>query len=124
MKDLGLTSGVVSGGDIFSTLISLRDKLREGDSSYARDALLPEIDSAMDSVEVYRTEAGVRTNLLDTRKSRLEEVITNNTKLLSDVEDVDLAEVITELRNQENTQTAALRAVSDVLKLSLLNYLG
>ncbi|PIU48840.1 MAG: flagellar hook-associated protein 3 [Candidatus Hydrogenedentes bacterium CG07_land_8_20_14_0_80_42_17] len=124
VKDLGLTSGVVSGGDIFSTLISLRDKLREGDSSYARDALLPEIDSAMDSVEVYRTEAGVRTNLLDTRKSRLEEVITNNTKLLSDVEDVDLAEVITELRNQENTQTAALRAVSDVLKLSLLNYLG
>ncbi len=122
--DLGLTSssGVTSGGDIFSLLVNLRDSLRRGSASDVNNTI-SEIDGALESVEVYRTETGVRSELLEERKTRLEAVVLNNKELLSDISEVDLAEVITELRNQQNAQTAALKAVSSVLGLSLLNYL-
>jgi flagellin-like hook-associated protein FlgL len=124
--DLGLTSAaaVTQGGSVFDVLINMRDRLRAGDTAAIGATVIGEIDDALSSVEVYRTEAGVRENRLTLQKNRLEEILFNQKKLLSDAEDVDLAEVISELRTQQNTQTAALRAISDVLGLSLLNFLG
>lgn len=131
-RDLGLvgatglpeTAATVAGGTIFDTLARMRDALRNGDGAAMRATFLPEIDRALVSVEVNRTEAGVRTERLENQKARLETIVLNRKKLLSDVEDVELSEVITELRSQQNAQTAALRAVSDLMKLSLLNFLG
>jgi flagellin-like hook-associated protein FlgL len=117
------TEATVAGGTIFDTLVRMRDALRNGDGAAIRETFLPEIDRALASVEVNRTEAGVRTERLENQKARLDTIVLNRKKLLSDVEDVDLSEVITELRSQQNAQTAALRAVSDLMKLSLLNYL-
>jgi flagellin-like hook-associated protein FlgL len=117
------TGATVAGGTIFDTLVRMRDALRNGDGAAIRETFLPEIDRAFTSVEVNRTEAGVRTERLENQKARLETIVLNRKKLLSDVEDVDLSEVITELRSQQNAQTAALRAVSDLMKLSLLNYI-
>jgi flagellar hook-associated protein 3 len=124
--DLGLTTdaAVTQGATVFDVLIDMRDRLRAGDTDALGTTVLDGLDDALASVEVYRTEAGVRENRLTMQKNRLEEILFNERKVLSDTEDVDLAEVISELRTQQNTQTAALRAISDVLGLSLLNFLG
>lgn len=125
-KDLGLTSaaGVVTSGTMFDTLITMRDALNRGDAATVRNTTLAELDIAAQSVEVYRTEVGVRTNHFDTQKNRLQAVQVSQKKALSDIEDVDLAAIITELKNEQNAQSAALKSISTVLNLSLLNFLG
>lgn len=123
--DLGFSSAaaVTEGGSVFTTLIELRDRLRLGDSSSVRTESIPEIDLALQSVEIYRAEAGIRTERLESRRDRLESVLLNQRKALSDISDVDLSEVIVNLRTQQAAQTASLRAMSDILNLSLLNFL-
>jgi flagellar hook-associated protein 3 FlgL len=46
-----------------------------------------------------------------------------STQLLSDVEDVDIAEAITKLQLQQLAYQAALAATSIISKLSLLDYI-
>lgn len=123
--DLGLTSaGAVQGGStIFDTLIQLRDALERGDTSSIRSTSLESIDLGLASLEITRTEAGVRTNRFEMQKARLESININTKKVLSDVEDVDLAAVITELNMERTAQNAALRATANILNLSLLNLL-
>lgn len=125
-KDLGLTSAaaVQSGGSVFSTLIAMRDALRAGNAATVRDTSLPQIDAALDSVGLARAEAGVRTNELDAKREQLQAVVDNQKKALSDLEDVDLSEIITELKTQQTSQSAALKSVSGILNLSLLNFLS
>lgn len=123
--DLGLSSdaGIVESGTFFATLIRMRDALETADQATLRDEILSELDLAQQSTEVYRTEAGVRTNRVDAQKERAEAVLVQTRATLAEVEEVDLAEIITELQAQQNTQQAALRSLSTVLNLSLLNFL-
>lgn len=123
--DLGLSAnaGIVESGTLFATLIKMRDALEDGDAGIVRQEVLSELDAAQQSTEVYRTEAGVRTNRLEAQKARAEAVLVQNRETLSETEEVDLAEIISELKAQQNSQQAALKSLSSVLNLSLLNFL-
>lgn len=123
--DLGLSSdaGVVESGTFFATLIRMRDALEAADQETLRDEILSELDLVQQSTEVYRTEAGVRMNRVDAQKARAEAVLVQTRATLAEIEEVDLAEIITELQAQQNTQQAALRSLSTVLNFSLLNFL-
>lgn len=124
--DLGLTTAAAEtgGGSIFQSLIAMRDALRRGDAAGVRDTNLPEIDAALDAVALTRSEAGVRTNELESQKERLTSIVLNQKEVLSDLEDVDLSEIISELKTQQTAQSAALKSISDLLNLSLLNFLS
>ncbi len=123
--DLGLTSdaGVTASGTLFATLIKMRDALNAGDSSVIREDVLEELDLAQESTEVYRTEAGVRTNRLEGQKSRAEAILVQTKSTLAEVEEVDLSEIIVEIKAQQTAQQAALQSISSLLNLSLLNFL-
>lgn len=124
--DLGLTSSaaITKGKLVFDTLIKFRDAFRNGDAATVESSVLGEITEALSSLEVIRTEAGVRTERMNLQKSRIEETILNTKAVLSEFEDVDLTEVISNLRQQQATNEAALRATADLMNLTLLELLS
>ncbi|RMH54944.1 MAG: flagellar hook-associated protein 3 [Candidatus Hydrogenedentota bacterium] len=125
VKDLGLDTqaAVVKDGSVFETLINLRDLLRQGDTDTIRQTILPEIDSALDAVEVTRTETGVRTERMEKQRDRINDLLLVYKEQRSKAKDADLAEVITELRSEQAARQAGLRATTQVLNLTLLNFL-
>jgi flagellar hook-associated protein 3 FlgL len=60
---------------------------------------------------------------MDTAKQKLDDVKTNTTNLLSEVEDVDIADTIMKLKLQENVHQAALAAGSRIITQSLVDFL-
>lgn len=111
------------GGISFAkTLDDLRIALENNDSSGIR-ASLDSIDNAINQTINVSADIGARLNRLDDQINRLDDSTLNLRSILSDTEDTDLAEVLSEI---SKTQTAleALRASSArALSQSLLDFL-
>lgn len=116
--------------DAFTTLITLRDTLRNEEglpSATARDRIaqmLGEVDRAHDSVLDGLRELGFRSSSMDMLKSRVEGLQVSRTESLSRVEDTDIAEAILELQKQDLSYQAALQISARVIKTSLSGLLG
>jgi flagellar hook-associated protein 3 FlgL len=129
----------VAGGDLFNdggdadsttgtpgTLISdfdaLITALNAGDSTAASD-LLDNLDNDINNVLRIRADVGARTNRLELTGNRLDSDNTNFTKLMSDNEDVDMAETIMNLQNEENVYKASLSGGAKIIQPSLVDFL-
>lgn len=116
--------------DAFTTLITLRDLLRNQDGlpdSTVRDRIaqmLTEVDTAHDSVLDGVRELGFRSSSMDTLKNRVEGLKVSRTESLSEVQDTDLASAILELQRQDLSYQAALQIGSRVIQTSLQNFLS
>jgi len=84
---------------------------------------LSDFSSALDNINTTRGLAGARINRLESADTRVEELELSSNRLLSELKDADLAEVITDLRRQEAVQQAALQMASRTLNQSLVNFL-
>lgn len=84
---------------------------------------LTQLDSQLDNVLKERSELGARMNRMELSISRLEGLEVSTTRLLSSEEDVDMAEVITNLKTQENVQRAALSVGARIIQPSLVDFL-
>lgn len=84
---------------------------------------LAQLDSQMDNLLRERSELGARMNRMELSISRLEGLEVSTTRLLSNEEDVDMAEVITNLKTQENVQRAALSVGARIIQPSLVDFL-
>lgn len=107
---------------VFSALIAVRDALNAGDAQ-AVSATLANIDGAIDSVLTTRSEVGAKINRLSGQAERLEDLKVSITGLLSKIQDVDMAEAITDFTMQQNVYQAALTAGAKAIQPSLLDYL-
>jgi len=111
---------------LLNTLRDISDHLR-GNTSTDADALrgtdLQRIDASLDVLNGIRADVGARTNRLATAGSRLAGLALNSTKLLSDVEDADMAQTITQYTTQQAAYSAALKAGANILQSSLLDFL-
>lgn len=116
----------VPGGEPFvsniAATINLRNALMAGDQTKIGQSL-GIIDKAMEVTLTQRADLGARTNRLDLIKNRLEELDLNFNKLLSNNEDTDIAEVITDLKMQESVQRAALSVGARIIQPSLVDFL-
>jgi flagellar hook-associated protein 3 FlgL len=127
--DLGVTgTGVVDeieGKNIFKTLNEIDMLLRSGTTEDIVNlgSRLTDLDMDMENILKARSEAGASLNRLEATTDRLTRLDTFLVELLSENEDADLAEVVTQLSQQENTLQAALSATARVLLPSLLDYL-
>jgi flagellar hook-associated protein 3 FlgL len=116
------------GGDgkVIATLRDIAAHLRSGVTA-DRDALrttdLAALSTNLDNVSQARATAGAVMSRLDSAKSRLADVETTTTELLSNTEDTDLTKAILELTNQQNAYQAALRSGASVIQPSLLDFL-
>ncbi len=110
--------------DVFDTLVNLRDALKatpfvHNDVSVALD----NVKTNMDNLLNLRAAIGTKESRLETTSRRIEDLQVGLNKLLSDAEDADMAEVITELQQRQFVYESALNVNAKVISMSLLDFL-
>lgn len=90
----------------------------------AVQAELPNLEDALSQVLSTRTDLGARMNRLEGQKNVIEEMKFSLTKVLSDKQDVDFMQVISDLTKQQTAFQAAIAASGKISQISLLDYLS
>ncbi|NGQ95630.1 flagellar hook-associated protein FlgL [Brevibacillus sp. SYP-B805] len=109
-----------TGDNIFQLLDKIATDLEAGNDA---TSYLGSLDQQLDNLLAQRATLGARMNRIELVQGRLQDQELNVTKLMSANEDADVAEVITNLKTQENVQRAALGAGARIIQPSLLDFL-
>jgi flagellar hook-associated protein 3 FlgL len=115
-----------SDDKLLNTLRDISDHLRgstPADADALRTTDLQRLDANVDVLDGIRADVGARTNRLAVAGARLSGLALNSTRLLSDVEDADMAQTITEYTTQQAAYSAALKAGATIVQSSLLDFL-
>ncbi len=115
-------SGTGQTGMVISHMNELISALETGDTT-AVGNMLNEIDEDINTVLRIRADVGARSNRLELTANRLENDIVNFTKLMSNNEDVDIAETIINLQNEQNVYNASLAGGARIIQTSLIDFL-
>lgn len=108
-------------GDVFLTLLRLEKALRDND----QEGIQQELSAIQDSEQILLNNLatiGARVNRLDHTKSVLQKSDVDTKERMSLIEDLDYAEAITSLENQQTIYQAALKSASMITQLSLVDY--
>jgi flagellar hook-associated protein 3 FlgL len=108
-------------GGIFKVLSDIETDFRSPNPGSTDH--LAQLDGQMDNLLRHRSELGARMNRMELSISRIDGLEVSTTRLLSGEEDVDMAEVITNLKAQENVQRAALSVGARIIQPSLVDFL-
>jgi flagellar hook-associated protein 3 FlgL len=122
--DVNVNGGATFGSGptgLFGTLQQLSDDLRTNPSNLQND--LTAIDGHLNTTLSTLGDVGARYRRLQTTKDTLDTNVVGLQQSLSDVEDVDLPKVITDLQTQQMAYQAALAATSRVIQPSLVDFL-
>lgn len=116
--------------DVFSTLIALRDALA-GEGGLSAEALgqdlqtlLGEVDRAHEMLLDGVRELGGRVSRLELVQNRVEGMVVSTQDVIGDVRDIDLAETILEMTQQETLFQASLAVGARVVQPTLLDFLS
>ena len=109
--------------DVFAVLADLRNALVADDQT-AITATLDEIDGAIDQLSAERTRVGASATRIENANERLQSREVNLAERLSNLQDADLAEVISDLVQQESALQAGLSATARLLQTNLVDFLG
>ncbi|HOK44106.1 MAG TPA: flagellin, partial [Thermoclostridium caenicola] len=130
--DLFHRSNVASQGDVsslFQTLDSIKKAINGQDLDPDENQhekisnLLGELDLEIENLLRVRAGLGARMNRVELTGNRLDDDYVNFTKLMSLNEDVDMAEAIMNLFNEQNVYQASLSTTARVIQPSLVDYL-
>ena len=114
----------VNGSDLYPDILTTLDNivvdLRSGKNPGDH---LTGVDQQLDHVLQERAVVGSNMNRMEMMLSRLEKTEITAKKMLSETEDADIAQVITELMAQENVQRAALSAGARIIQPTLVDFL-
>lgn len=110
------------GTDILGTLNSLKSALDNNNTQGISNAM-DDLDSAMDQMNEARAEIGARMNRLETAKEYSSKLKVDLTAYKSEIEDADIAKVITELAMQQNILEMSRATAARALQQSLLDFL-
>lgn len=109
------------GADVFSALTQLAVNLRTNPS--ALPASLTAIDTASTRVLTGLAQVGSRVNQIESARDRTDQIKFGQEGALAEIESVDLAKALTDLKLQETAYQAALGVSARSLQLSLLDFL-
>jgi len=113
---------ISSSSNVFSGLIEMRDRLLAGEN-LAETSVQESVDVALEKVVVSRAAIGAYQEHLvfvDEIRENQESVLREG---ISAVEDIDIAQAVSELSEKQMAYQAALAMATQTIKLSLLNYL-
>ena len=108
--------------ETFNVLQEIEDKMANNDAD-GLDDLLVRLDNVINTMNAERADLGARSNRLDMVESRIDAQEVMATKVLSDNEDVDMEEAITQLSVQESVHNAALSVGARLIQTSLIDFL-
>ncbi len=120
-----------SGYDVFmnipGTTVNAFDTLYDLATGLEADAptqaSLDDIDAVMQNFQTIRASIGARQNALENQKSVNDDVIISSREILSDTQDVDIAEAVVELNKRLTGLQAAQQSYTRIQGLSLFNFL-
>jgi flagellar hook-associated protein 3 FlgL len=122
-----LGQGQLAGdGKLLNVLRDISDHLKSGsvaDMNTLRTTDLKGLDTNLDLISQARATIGATTNRLASADSRLQEVEESLTKLLSGVEDADMAQTAVDFSMQQSVYQSALHAGANIVQQSLLDFL-
>ena len=131
-EDLRLRSGVdgatmflrvptqTGGKDVFSILEKLENDLTSG---FTDAVSVDDLDSSIQHFSIQQTRIGAELNKADLQQSALEKRILLLDENLSNLEDADLAALVTELQSQIVSRDAAQQAFVKIGQQSLFDYI-
>jgi flagellar hook-associated protein 3 FlgL len=111
-----------AGTGLIGVLRTVQSHLQAGDTA-GLGTDLSALDTAHDALVGARAQTGAIANRLDAAASRLGQIEGTTTKLLSDVEDADMAKTLVDYSTQQAAYQAALKAGAQLIQPSLLDYL-
>jgi flagellar hook-associated protein 3 FlgL len=106
---------------IFNVLSDIATKLES--NSDALTGELDRLDTRAATIRNGLSTVGARTNQLERMRQAADDMALNVSQSLSDVEDIDLPQTITELQLQQTAYQAALAAGARVVQPSLVEFL-
>ncbi len=125
-RDLLGDGQVANDGLLLDTLRDVAQHMRSGtvpDMNTMRTTDLQRIDANLARLTQARATVGATTNRLTAADSRLAEVHESAIKLLSEVEDADMAKTLIDFSMQQNVYQSALHAGANIIQQSLLDFL-
>jgi len=84
---------------------------------------ITDLDEAMDNLLRVRADLGARANRLELTANRLDSDVINFTMLMSQNENVDMAETIMKLKNEENVYRASLAGGARIIMPTLVDFI-
>ena len=118
---LGGASG--SSGNLLGVLRDIATHLRSGDTAALGGGDIKAVSDQIDNLLAVQARVGAGMNRLDTASSRLAQIEESTTSMLSNTEDADMAEVITNYSTQQAVYQSALNAGARIVQTSLLDFL-
>jgi len=116
-------TATVFGGSIFDSLIGLRDAMLNNNAEDIGGKYLGALDSSIDNVTFHMSETGAISNRLKYLSDRLGNDKIAYIETLTKIEDVDMADAITVLKNLEFEQKASLSSLARLSQPSLMDFL-
>lgn len=111
-----------AAADLFQTLDGLAAAVRAGNMT-GIDTGLAELDAAFTRVTTAQSRVGATLGALPAEKARLDEMRRASDTRRSQVEEISLAEAISEMTRAQQAQQAAIAAAGTSQKSSLMDYL-
>jgi flagellar hook-associated protein 3 FlgL len=114
------------GAGLLATLRGVAERLGRGDAAdmtALRGADLRAMDAHLDALSTVRAEVGSTANRLEAAAARLGDLELSATKLLSEVEDADVARTMIDFSTQQAALQASLKAGAQIVQTSLLDFL-
>jgi flagellar hook-associated protein 3 FlgL len=108
--------------NLFTALGTLKKALEDNDGETIRQQL-DQLKTADDYLNNEIADTGAKANGLDIKDAIWSDLTLNLKVRLSTIEDADLAELVTELKQKELAYQAALTSSVRLMDLSILNYL-
>jgi flagellar hook-associated protein 3 FlgL len=123
---VGLDGEAITRGgdaqDVFETLDALITAVNAGDND-GIGAGIDALQRAFDRAISAQTRVGADMQAIDAQKVRLQQMRQSGAERLSKLEDLNMAEAITQMSHADAAYRASLGAVSSVSRVSLLDYL-
>ncbi len=113
-----------TGTDVFDAMIQLRDAVLSGDTAALAGAVGQSVDDALSKVVNTRTAVGAIQAGLEQAAASLDSIKLQSQSDLSEAEDADLIDVLTQLQNLETRRTAMLQTTARVIQPTLMDYLA
>ncbi|AZR73901.1 hypothetical protein BBF96_11175 [Anoxybacter fermentans] len=107
----------------FEALRDMINDLSTGNTNNLSSVTLQKLDDAINNCLSFRANLGSKLKRLELARHRFEDVNIKHTQLLSEIEDVDIAETIMNLRMQENVYRASLAAGARIIQPSLVDFI-
>ncbi|HHV59492.1 MAG TPA: flagellar hook-associated protein FlgL [Clostridiaceae bacterium] len=120
--NMGGTAVKGEKGKLIKDMDTLIAALESADGGKVRTAL-GLIDENFENILMIRADAGARHNRLELTKNRVDNDIINFVRLMSENEDVDMAETVMRLSNEEYVYRASLAGGARIIQPSLVDFL-